>query len=164
MTARPANAIALDDNSYPKQIWSFVFRGKRFPNHGPVSYSLAHLIDHKNYKTRAGEEFDSLGKSQLPSHFGLYTSPTNTVYMPTGLMRPTDFSFPLRNLIQRKAEEIYGGLCNILPPHLSIRAGESDAWSLDSFDWCEPVGTPENLPAFLHYRKKRMEELLSPRV
>jgi len=160
-TERPANAIAFDDNTYPKQIWSFVFLGKRFPNHGPVGYSLAHLVDHKNYKNRSHEEFDFLGNNKLPTYFGLYTSPTNTVYMPTGLMRPTDFSFPLRNLIQRKADEMYGSLCKILPPHLSIRAGESDVWSLDSFDWCEPVGTSEHLPAFLHYRNKQMEELLS---
>jgi len=83
--------------------------------------------------------------------------------MPIGLMRPTDFSFPLRNLIQRKAYAIYGNLCKILPPHLSIRAGESDVWSLDSFDWCEPVGTSEHLPAFLEYRNKHMEGLLSLR-
>jgi hypothetical protein len=166
-TARPANAIALDDNSYPKQIWSFVFLGKRFPNHGPVDYSLAHLVDHKNYKNRVHGEFDILGnntQNQIPTYFGLYTSPTNAVYMPIGLMRPTDFSFPLRNLIQRKAYAIYGNLCKILPPHLSIRVGESDVWSLDSFDWREPVGTSEHLPAFLEYRNKHMEGLLSSRV
>jgi hypothetical protein len=159
-TEPPDNAIALDDNSYPKQIWSYVFLGKRFPNHGPVSYSLAHLVDHKNYKNRVHTEFDSLGNRQLPTYFGLYTSPANTVYMPTGLIRPTDFCFSLRNLIQRKADEIYGSFCKLLPPHLSIRAGESDAWSLDSFDWCEPVGKSEHVPAFLEYRNKQMEGLL----
>jgi hypothetical protein len=151
----------LDDNSYPKQIWSFVFLGKRFPNYGPVGYSLAHLVDHKNYKNRVRTELDFVGTNHLSAYFGLYTSPTNTVYLPTDLMRPTDFSFPLRNLIQRKAKELYGDLCSIVPPQLSIRAGVADEWSLDSFAWGEPVGTCEYLPVFLHYRNAEMERLFS---
>jgi hypothetical protein len=81
--------------------------------------------------------------------------------MPIGLMLPTDFSFILRNLFQRRADEIYGGFCKLLPPYLSIRAGESDAWSLDLFRWCEPVGTPEHVPAFLQYLNKQMATLFA---
>jgi hypothetical protein len=160
-TARPDNAIALDDNSYPKQIWSFVFLGKRFPNQGPSGYSLAHLVDHKNYKNRGQEEIannrgDEVSELTL---FGLYTSVTNSVYMPNGLIRPTDFSFLLRNLIQRKADAIYGNFCKLLPPHLSFRTNDSDAWSLDAFDWREPVGTSDHVQAFLRYRNEKMEKL-----
>jgi hypothetical protein len=92
---------------------------------------------------------------------GLYTSIANTVYMPIGLIRPTDFAFSLRNLIQRKANAIYGSFCKLLPPHLSIRGGETDSWSLDSFGWHDAVGTTEHVPAFLEYRNKEMERLLS---
>jgi hypothetical protein len=160
-TARPESAIKLDDNDYPKHIWSFVFLGTPFRKSGPSGYSLAHLVDHKHYKNRGQEELKHVGVDEVPAQtlFGLYTSVTNTVYMPNGLIRPTDFSFSLRNLIQRRADEIYGGFCKLLPPHLSIRTGESDAWSLGSFDWCEPVGTLEHVPAFLQYRNKQMEML-----
>jgi hypothetical protein len=162
VTAGPANALKLDDNSYPKAIWSFVFRGERFKNEGPSGYSLAHLADHKKYKDRRQEEFDSHEKGDsLETFFGLFTSVANTVYMPSGLIRPTDFSFPLRNLIQRKAFETYGIFCNLLPPHLSIRPAQSDSWSLDAFQWCEPVGTLAHLSAFLKYRTEEMEKLLS---
>jgi hypothetical protein len=51
-------AIALDDNDYPKQIWSFVFRGKKFPKHGPKNYALAHLADHKDHGNRFGQDFE----------------------------------------------------------------------------------------------------------
>jgi hypothetical protein len=162
VTAEPENALKLDDNSYPKAIWSFVFRGEGFKNEGPSGYSLAHLADHKKYKNRGQEEFDTLGRGVSPeTFFGLFTSVANTVYMPSGLIRPTDFSFSLRNLIQRKALEIYGIFCKLLPPHLSIRSAQSDSWSLGAFQWCEPVGTLAHLSAFLKYRSEEMEKLLS---
>jgi hypothetical protein len=81
--------------------------------------------------------------------------------MPIGLIRPTDFSFSLRNLIQRRANEIYGSFCKLLPPHLSIRASESEEWSLDAFQWSEPVGTSERVHGFLQYRKKEVDRILS---
>jgi hypothetical protein len=81
--------------------------------------------------------------------------------MPIGLIRPTDFSFLLRNLIQRRANELYGSLCKLLPPHFSIRANESDTWSLNAFHWADPVGTSERLQDFLQYRRKEMERILS---
>ena len=160
--AGPGNALKLDDNHYPKTVWSFVLRGKPFQNQGPVGYSLAHLADHKQYKNRAQKEFDVHGEvSALPALFGLYTSVVNTVYMPVGLIRPTDFAFPLRNLVQRQSAQLYGSFCKLLPPYLSIRAPESGAWSLDAFDWSEPVGTPDHVPAFLNYRNQEMERLLT---
>ena len=161
MDARPPNALALDDNTYPKQIWSFIFRAKKFANQGPLGYSLAHLIDHKHYKNRATDEFDSSDIAQSKStHFGLYTCPTNTVYMPSGLMRPTDFSFALRNLVQRKAEALYGNFCNLWPPHLSLKNSRADEWSTDRFSWREPVGTLEYVQPFLTFRNEIMEELI----
>ena len=154
------NALRLDDNDYPKHIWSFVFRRKPFQKTGPSGYSLAHLVDHKNYGNRGQEELENLGDDGFAlTYFGLYTSVTNTVYMPNGLIRPMDFSFLLRNLIQRRANAIYGDFCQLLPPDLSFRTNHVDAWSLGAFAWREPVGTPDHVQAFLSYRCKRMEEL-----
>jgi hypothetical protein len=93
--AAPENALKLDDNDYPKHVWSFIFRGKPFQKHGPSGYSLAHLVDHKNYKNRGQEEITNNYSDEITdlTLFGLYTSVTNTVYMPNGLIRPTDFPF-----------------------------------------------------------------------
>ena len=160
--ARPDNALALDDNSYPKEIWSFIFRGKRFQNSGPEGYSLAHLADHKKYKSRIGEEFNvDIHTNLLKPVFGLYTSPANTAYVPTSLIRPTDFSFHLRNLIQRKADDLYGRYCYLLPVHLSVRVAAGDQWDLDSFNWSAPVGTTCGITSFLNYRREKMERLLA---
>ncbi len=158
-----ANALDVDDNDHPKAIWSFIFRGKPFQNSGPPGYSLAHLADHKNFKDRGGDEFDCSNTPELPwkTLFGLFTSVANSVYTPDHLMRPTDFSFPLRNLIQRKAADLYGSFCNLLPPLWSIRANELGAWAVNAFGWEPPVGTSEHVPPFLKYRSEEMENLLS---
>lgn len=86
------NALVLDDNDYPKQIWSFVFRGAQFSKFGPLGYALAHLADHKEHGNRYKTDFEviEVGKS-TPPLFGLYTCLSNTVYTPLSLIKPTDF-------------------------------------------------------------------------
>jgi hypothetical protein len=158
--ARMRDHLRLDDNDCPKQLWSFVLRGKPFQKFGPGGYSLAHLADHKNHKNRSSAEFDQIGTNpwKLPL-FGLYTSAANTVYLPTTLIKPTDFAGPLRNLLQRRATALYGSYCNLLPPELRIRDAESDTWSLEAFDWSAPVGSPDKIGAFLEFRLKAINEL-----
>ena len=155
---RRQDALTLDDNDYPKQIWSFIYRGKQFQKHGPVGYGLAHLADHKEHKNRCAEEFEGAqdGLRALP---GLYTSLTNAAYMPTALIRPTDFSFRLRNLMQRRALALYGNFCRLLPEGLGIKENVAELWSLDQFKWAEPVGAMERVPAFLEWRRVEMEKL-----
>jgi hypothetical protein len=158
--ARVAEALTLDDNDFPKHLWSFVFRGRPFQKQGPVGYSLAHLLDHKVYNNRVADEA-TLATDQVAAYFGLYTAAANTVYIPNGLIRPTDFSFPLRNLLQRRALELYGRFCNLLPPGINLRPDAGPEWALDQFKWKDPVGTRQHLPAFLRYRNEKMERLLS---
>jgi len=123
---RPAGALATDDNHYPKVLWSFVFRGKTFQNYGPVGYSLAHLADHKDYGNRTSSEVESgdAGPRSIP---GLFTSPTNTVYLPTSLLRPTDHAAPVRNLLLRRAQHLYRPVAHLFPPPYTVPEGPSDA-------------------------------------
>ena len=39
----PPQCLSLDDNDYPKHLWSFVFTGRPFRKRGPAGYQLAHL-------------------------------------------------------------------------------------------------------------------------
>lgn len=154
------DALALDDNDYPKQVWSFMLTGKKFPKHGPQGYALAHLADHKVHKNRAGSDFDIIeGVDQTALH-GLYTAPTNTAYLPVATIKPTDFGPLLRNLLKRRVEQLYGAFCAPLPPWLSIPAAPDSEWDLDRFEWTEPVGDPQWVPPFLKFRRDMMEKLL----
>lgn len=156
----PPDALALDDNDYPKQLWSFVFRGKLFQKQGPAGYNLAHLADHKDHNNRAAADFVlAPGTSVEGRLHGLYTCPTNTVYLPTGLLKPTDFHPSVRGLFIRKAQALYGACCRIVPPFLGVPECGDSRWDIEAFEWADPVGGVANLPAFFEFRSMRMNKL-----
>ncbi len=156
-----SQALQLDDNDFPKQVWSFVFQGRKFSKSGPSGYALAHLADHKEYKNRFEEDFDVVGPDPSPQQlFGLYTSVANTAYVPTNLMKPTDFAGDFRNLLMRKADSLYGDFCNLLPPWLRIRDSSDSDWAIESFEWAEPVGTLDNIEVFLSFRNDTINRLM----
>jgi hypothetical protein len=157
----PPGALRLDDNDFPKHLWSFVFRGKPFQKFGPDGYALAHLADHKDHGNRREEEFDCVDRSAGKcSWYGLYTSAANSAYTPLGLVKPTDFSPHLRHLLQLRAQSLYGGVCALVPPGFSVRPAVDQRWSADAFVWSEPVGTLRNVPRFLEFRAQLMSQML----
>lgn len=154
------DAMTLDDNDYPKQIWSFVFRDKQFSKFGPTGYSLAHLIDHKKDKNRMTDEFIFTDNHVFTKPFyGLYTCASNSVYIPNNLMKPTDFNGAIRNLLVRKAESLYGKYCNIVPTYVKTKTFCDSKWDIRNFEWSEPVGTTEYLNDFFEFRTRRIDEI-----
>jgi len=147
------DALRLDDNSFPKHIWSFIFRGKQFQNYGPSGYSLAHLADHKDYKNRRDDEFKSSGLTPNKL-YGLYSCVSNAVYMPNNIIRLSDFNFEVRSLLLNKANSMYSSVCNILPPAYQIKHVEEAGWKIGNFDWAEPVGREVDLDNFFEFRAK----------
>jgi len=160
----PRQCLALDDNDYPKHLWAFAFIGKPFRKRGPDGYQLAHLHDHKEHGNRWREELDiPPGAKEPEPPYGLFTSAANSAYVPGAFLRPTDLSPRLRSLIQRRALQLYGNICCIVPPPFAVKPCEDPNWSLDSFQWSTPVGGMDNVPAFLEFRRERMEELFDKR-
>lgn len=142
-------------------MWSFIFRGQQFVKFGPNGYSLAHLIDHKKDKNRMAIEFTFTGGHTYQKPFyGLYSSPSNTVFTPTNLIRLTDFNSDVRNLLFRKAESLYKNVCNIVPPYVKVRENDDPKWDLSKFEWAEPVGTMDNIEAFFEDRQKKIRKML----
>lgn len=155
------HAVVLDDNDFPKQIWSYIFRQNKFQKYGPKNYALAHLADHKEYNNRLFAEFDIESKSEEHQLFGLFTCPSNTVYIPTSLIRPTDFSPAIRKLLISRAHDLYGSFANILPPWIKLNPKIKIPWKLAHFQWADPVGLPGNVEPFLKFRKETMKAILT---
>lgn len=154
-----ADALALDDNDYPKHLWAFTLTGKKFQKQGPPNYALAHLADHKVYKNRVNEDFRIISAEGRTELHGLFTAATNTCYTPTATIRPTDFSIQMRNLLMRRAADLYGSFCNILPSWLEIPEAKNSAWKLSQFEWSDPVGNLEFISSFISFRYDRMKNL-----
>ena len=161
----PRQCLALDDNDYPKHLWAFAFTGKPFRKRGPDHYQLAHLFDHKEHGNRWREELDNLpdAAGSVVPH-GLFTSAANSAYVPGTFLRPTDFSAKLRSLIQRRALQLYGNRCRIVPPPWSLKPSEDQDWSLAQFSWSTPVGGMHHVPDFLEFRRERLEDLFDKRL
>ena len=160
----PPQCLALDDNDYPKHLWAFVFTGKPFRKRGPEGYQLAHLFDHKEHGNRWREELDIPPSAREPEPlYGLFTSAANSAYVPGAFLRPTDFSPRLRSLIQRRAQQLYGNICRIVPPPLAVKPCKDQNWSLDNFRWSIPVGGMDNIPDFLEFRRERLGKLFDKR-
>ena len=138
-------------------------QGKPFGKCGPVDYQLAHLFDHKVHGNRWCDELDNLPKEPILP-YGLFTSAANLAYVPSDFLKPTDFSPKLRSLIQRRALQLYGNICRIVPPPLSVKPCKDQNWCLDNFRWSTPVGGMDNVPDFLEFRHKRLEELFNGRI
>ena len=161
----PPHCLATDDNDYPKHLWAFVFTGKSFRKKGPDGYQLGHLVDHKEHGNRWREELRVVGEDREPPLlFGLFTSAANTAYFPSAFLRPTDFSFHLRSLVQRRAQHLYSDVCLVLPPGLELQPSIHPSWEPERFQWNPPVGQTTHVPAFLEYRRRRIDELLRNRA
>ena len=145
----PAQCLVLDDNDYPKQLWAFAVTGKPFCKRGPDGYQLTHLFDHKKYGNRWREELEILPSATEPaSLYGLFTSAANSAFVPNAFLRHTDFSPSLRSLMRRRAVQLYGDICCIVPPSLKVKPCEDPSWSLANFQWSPPVGSLEKLAIF----------------
>jgi hypothetical protein len=148
------NALYLDDNSYPKEIWSFALKNIRYGKKNPANYSLAHILDHKDYNTRNNDELIGFEKSEDKNLFaGLYTSCTNSIYIPTTFLKPTDHNSRIRQLLIQIVDKYYGSICNPLPHNLSFNLADiEDRWRLERFPEPTIVGKADNIHNFLVYR------------
>lgn len=155
-----SDAVKLDDNSYPKQLWAFLFTGWAFGKIGPNGYALAHLLDHKGGERFGREVVAANGSPCLRAVPGLFTAPSNTAYICKSLLDPTDFSSSLRALLQRRARSLYGDVCALLPPGYGLAPFEPDEWDVGEFEWCEPVGDLGRMEEFLAWRSMELDRLI----
>ncbi|MDQ2862827.1 MAG: hypothetical protein M3R50_04085 [Bacteroidota bacterium] len=153
------HALYLDDNSYPKEIWSFALRHKRFGKKNPAGYARAHILDHKDFNTRNIHELEGFQKQDSKNLFaGLYTSVVNAVYSPTIFLKPTDYNIKIRLLLIQIVNKYYGQVCQPLPHQLSFNIKDIPAaWQLENFPQPEVVGDVKNVDAFLRYRNGVIE-------
>ncbi len=160
----PRQCLKLDDNDYPKHLWAFICTGNQFRKRGPIGYQLAHLFDHKKHGNRWRDELDLPQDMDEPAPlYGLFTSAANSIYAPGVFLKPTDGSPRLRSLIQRRALQLYGDVCSLVPPPLTVRPCDDPDWALHNFRWSEPVGGVDRVRGFLEFRRNRMDELFDQR-
>lgn len=147
-------SILLDDNQYPKMLWSFLMIGDKFSvNKAPKNYSLAHLIDHKDYRNRRNldiKEYKQLKSKEL-FYSGLFTSAVNTIYINNSLMKPTDFNNILRKALLKIIDYLYSDICEILPFRNKLNIDKEITIDVN-FKKLNLVGNKSNVSEFIKFR------------
>ncbi|HEX7413322.1 MAG TPA: hypothetical protein VF411_04690 [Bacteroidia bacterium] len=157
--ARANDALLLDDNSFPKELWSYVLRGRKADKNGPSNYSLAHILDHKDYKSKNEYELKGFKTSGENLYAGLYSSCANTIWVPNNLLKPTDHKGNLRKLLIQIIDKYYNSVCTILPHDSSLDLENiEDEWKLDNFPKPEIVGNIDKAKDFIAYRNKIIDD------
>jgi hypothetical protein len=155
-SSKGKNALSLDDNSFPKMIWAFIMTGQKYSiSNSPQKYSLAHIIDHKDYQNKRENDILNYIESKTPNFYaGMFTNVTNTVYIPRALFKPTDFDNKVRKVLIQLMDKYYGNICQILPNNQKLRLNEiEDKWNIEKFPQPTKVGNLDHVNNFIKFRE-----------
>lgn len=156
------NGLVLDDNAYPKEIWSFVLRGCKYDRTNPKGFSLAHIVDHKDYRSKNKSELIGFHTSEEKHLYaGLYTSCANTIWTPNTLLKPTDHEGNLRLLLLQMIHKYYGTCCCLLPHGADFNFGLlEEKWKIENFPQPTTVGDIKMMDLFFDYRNEVLKKLM----
>lgn len=149
----------LNDNTYPRHIWTFLLLGKAYNGQswkqsGLNAFELAHVFGHK-VKGRGLERkmFKTFDESIKP--YALFTSASNVVLIPKGFAKPTDSMENVKICFYKRHLELYGNNLNGATDFKENRVPE---WYNKDL-WLEPVlpnDWKEKIDNLLKYRSKHL--------
>jgi len=102
----------LNDNTIPRHIWSFLsmdkpYNGNMWSKSGLAKFELAHIFGHKKDEKRLEKKvFSFYDVTKLP--FAYFTSASNVVLIPNGLMKPTDTFEIIKIAFYKRHIDLYG--------------------------------------------------------
>lgn len=102
----------LDDNTFPRHIWAFLsmnkmYEGKMWSASGLSNFELAHIFGHKSdEKNLEKKVFSTFNESKKP--YACFTSASNVVLIPKGLMKPTDTFEAIKIAFYKRHIDLYG--------------------------------------------------------
>jgi hypothetical protein len=153
----PDDYTILNDNTFPRHIWAFLsmnkpYEGNMWKKSGLDKFELAHIFGHKtDEKELEKRVFSKYDKNKLP--YALFTSASNIVLIPNGLMKPTDKFESIKIAFYKRHIDLYG---NNLYAEKGFDESKTPDWYED-IKWLEPI-RPEDwltrIENLLEYRKR----------
>ena len=110
-----ADGTILNDNTYPRHIWTYLAMNKGYSGGGSGSwgesglsqFELAHVFAHKQDERQLEKKTFSNFKSSVKP-YGMFTSASNVVLIPKGLAKPTDGLESVQKCFFKRHLELYG--------------------------------------------------------
>lgn len=149
--------MILNDNTFPRHIWTFLSMNRQYDANswkesGLEQFELAHIFGHKTDEKMLEEKvFRDYNTEKLP--FGLFTSASNVVLIPNGLMKPTDKFESIKIVFYKRHIELYG---NNLYSEKELLEELVPSW-YSEINWLEPQlpdNWEEKIENLLSYRQK----------
>ena len=147
----------LNDNTFPRHIWAFLtmnkpYEGNMWKKSGLDKFELAHIFGHKvDEKSLEKKVFKSYDETKLP--YAYFTSASNVVLIPNGLMKPTDKFESIKIAFYQRHIDLYG---NNFYAENEFNESFVPEWYND-IKWIDPILPKDwqvKMDNLLEYRKK----------
>lgn len=160
----PGYQAIIDDNTFPRHIWSFLANGKIYsgPNWrktGRNEFELAHIFTHKESELELEKAFFGVIQPDLYPYSD-FTCACNVVLLPKGMVRPTDNSRAIKAAFYMRYIELYGE--EPLIGRSDFRKSHVPDWYGD-LKWNDPYlpsDWQENTERLLDYRTRRITHIM----
>ena len=145
----------LNDNTFPRHLWSFLvcgksYSGKSWIDSGLNAFELAHIFSHKIDETSL-EKKSFMRFEEDIKPYAMFTSASNVVLIPNGLTKPTDKLESIKLCYYQRHIDLYGE--NFF--HVSGFKKELVPDWYKNIKWLEPVLPPDwknKVDQLLEYR------------
>ncbi|PWH10158.1 hypothetical protein DEJ39_07630 [Bacteroidetes bacterium SCGC AAA795-G10] len=150
----------LNDNTYPRHIWSFLVNGKPYSSSnwkitGLNAFELAHIFGHKTDETGL-EKMSFLNFEENKNPYSLFTSASNVVLIPKGLTKPTDKNNSIKLCYYQRHLDLFGE--NFF--HMSgFKKELVPSWYKD-IKWLDPIlplDWKKNIDLLIDYRERHLK-------
>lgn len=157
-----ADNTILNDNTYPRYIWSYLCSGHGYSGGkegvylkcGLNNFELSHVFSHKtNERKTERESFRNFDEDLKP--YSLFSSAGNVLLIPKWLPKPTDKSDDIKRVFYKRHIELYGDISK-LPGLSSFREEILPEW-YNLIKWSSPDLPHEwenSIKKLLKYRAK----------
>lgn len=157
-----SDGTILNDNTYPRHIWTFLSINKSYSGgsngswgkSGLDAFELAHIFGHKiDEKELEKKVFGKFDIDTKP--YSLFTSASNVVLIPKGLTKPTDKMDSIKICFYKRHLELYG---NNINGAKEFNENTVPKW-YSKIEWLDPIlpdDWEKRIDDLLIYRKKHL--------
>ena len=150
----------LDDNEYPRHIWSFLsiqkpYNGPNWKKSGLNDFELAHIFNHKTSEmTLEKKVFVNFNENFKP--YSQFTSCSNVVLIPNGIVKPTDKMDEVKICFYKRHIELYGENFGCMSDFEETLLPDR----YNEIEWLEPIlpnNWKESIDKLLKYRIQNLK-------
>ncbi len=149
----------LDDNEYPRHLWTYLtiqkcYSGPNWKESELNQFELAHIFNHKSSEMELEKKVFKNFNSKIKP-YAHFTSSSNVVLIPNGIVKPTDKMDIIKICFYKRHIDLYGENFACMS---SFDESKLPEW-YNEIEWLEPIlpnNWKESIDKLLKYRDKNL--------